>query len=125
MRSAGVHHLVVTAGDTVVGVLSDRDIAPSRRKPAIPPGVVVEDLMSHPVATIERDQTVRKAANLMEGRTIGCLPVTDHGKLVGIITTSDLLRLLGKGGDRPNHNVRATLSHKVPHKKAHVGAGRW
>ena len=59
------------------------------------------------------------------GRTIGCLPVIDNGKLIGIITLSDLLQFLGKGVDRPNHNARATLSHRVPHKKQHMATGRW
>jgi acetoin utilization protein AcuB len=109
----------------VVGVLSDRDISPRRRNPSVPVGKTVEDVMSAPVATIDSHQTIRRAANVMEGRTIGCLPVTDNGKLVGIITTSDLLRLLGKGGERPAPNGRVPLSHKVPHKKGRVGSGRW
>lgn len=124
MHTNGIHHLVVTDNATVVGVVSDRDISPRRRPPAAS-GTTVADVMSAPVATIERDQTIRKAANLMEGRTIGCLPVLDHGQLVGIITTADLLRLLGQGGERPVHNARPTLTHKVPHKKTHVGTGRW
>lgn len=125
MKTAGMHHLVVTKAKVVVGVLSARDLSPQGRTPTFPDGVTVEDLMSSPVVTIENDETVRKAANLMQGRTIGCLPVTDNGKLVGIITLSDLLQLLGKGVDRPNHNARATLSHRVPHKKQHMATGRW
>ena len=125
MRTSGVHHLVVTSDAKIVGVLSDRDISARRRSPSKPAGVTVEDLMSSPVATIDREQTVRKAANVMEGRTIGCLPVTAEGRLVGIITTSDLLRLLGRGTDRPSPNPRPVLSHKVPHKKGRVGAGHW
>jgi len=125
MKTARLHHLVVTREGNVVGLLSLRDISPQGRHPKIPDGVTVEDLMSKPVVTIERGETVRKAANLMQGRTIGCLPVTENGKLVGIITTSDLLQLLGKGGDRPEHNARPTLSHRVPHKKQHIASGRW
>lgn len=125
MKTAKVHHLVVTRAARIVGVLSARDVSPQGRQPRIPDSVTVEDLMSSPVVTIERGETVRKAANLMQGRTIGCLPVTDNGKLVGIITLADLLRLLGSGADRPNHNARATLSHKVPHKKQHMATGVW
>ena len=125
MKTARMHHLVVTRAARVVGVLSARDLSPQGRQPTIPDGVTVEDLMSSPVATIDSNETVRKAANLMQGRTIGCLPVTDKGKLVGIVTVSDLLQLIGKGADRPNHNARATLSHVVPHKKQHMATGRW
>ena len=69
--------------------------------------------------TIDHEETLKRAANVMRGRTIGCLPVTDRGKLVGILTTSDLLNLVGQGGDRPRHEARATLSHRVPHRKMH------
>ncbi|MGE3958333.1 MAG: CBS domain-containing protein [Vicinamibacterales bacterium] len=125
MHANGVHHLVVTERKKVVGVLSDRDISPRRRPPAASLGMTVQDVMSSPVATVERDDTIRKAANLMEGRSIGCLPVLDRGALVGIVTTSDLLRLVGRGGDRPSRTERATLSHRVAHKKGHVPTGRW
>lgn len=125
MKTAKVHHLVVTRAKKVVGVLSSRDLSPQGREPKIPDSVTVEDLMSSPVVTIDRTDTVKKAASRMQGRTIGCLPVLDKGKLVGIITLADLLQLLGRGVDRPNHNARATLNHLVPHKKQHMATGMW
>ncbi len=125
MRTNGVHHLVVTDDTGVVGVVSDRDLSPRRRVPAASADMTIDRLMSTPVATIQQGETVRKAANMMEGRTIGCLPVMDNSRLVGIITTSDLLRLLGHGGDRPKEATRPTLSHKIPHKKRRVGDGHW
>lgn len=125
MKTDKVHHLVVARAKVVVGVVSARDLSPQGRRPTFPDGVTVEDLMSSPVVTIDSDETVRKAANLMRGRTIGCLPVTNKGNLVGIITLSDLLQLLGKGADRPSHNARAALFHRVPHKKQHMATGRW
>lgn len=125
MKTSGVHHLVVTDNNRVVGVLSDRDIAPRRRASAAVAPARIETLMSSPVATIEKNDTVRKAANLMRGRTIGCLPVMDGGKLVGIITTSDVLRLLGQGTGVNRPAVRPTLSHRVKHAKRHLPDGRW
>jgi CBS domain-containing protein len=114
-----VRHLVVTSRDQVVGVVSNRDID------AAAPGSAVGDVMTAPVVTLERTETVRKAANLMQGRTIGCLPVTDGGRLVGIVTTSDLLRLVGGGAARPEPRSRRTANHRVPHRKARSATGRW
>lgn len=125
MKNAGVHHLVVTENARVVGVLSDRDIAPRRRTSAAVAPAPIETLMSSPVATVEKNDTVRKAANVMRGRTIGCLPVMDRGKLIGIITTSDVLRLLGRGGGVTRNATRPTLSHRVKHAKKHMPDGRW
>jgi CBS domain-containing protein len=76
------------------------------------------------VLSIDQGETVRRAANLMQGRNIGCLAVTEHGKLVGIVTVSDLLRLLGKGGDRRVARDRASLHYRVPHRKQRNGS-RW
>jgi CBS domain-containing protein len=120
MRRAGVHHLVVTRGPRIVGVVSAGDLDPKARA-----GVAVDDVMTAPVVTVDRNETVRKVANLMDGRTIGCLPVTADGALVGIVTTSDLLRLVGKGVARPEPKRRRVDHHRVPHRKAHVATGKW
>lgn len=125
MKNSGVHHLVVTDNSRVVGILSDRDIAPRRRASAAVAPAAVETLMSSPVATIDKNDTIRKAANVMRGRTIGCLPVMDRGKLVGIITTSDVLRLLGQGAGVTRTVARPTLSHRVKHAKRRLPDGRW
>ena len=125
MQTEGVHHLVVVRHGEIVGVVSDRDIAPRRRRPARADGTTVATVMNPRVATVGRDETLKRAASVMEGRSIGCLPVLDGQTLVGIVTTADLLRLLGQGVDRPNHEARAALRHRVPHKKQHQATGRW
>jgi acetoin utilization protein AcuB len=52
--------------------------------------------MTAPVATAAPDTTVREAANLLRGRHIGCLPIVEDGRLVGIVTVADLLDLLAR-----------------------------
>ena len=97
MRRRRIRHLVVMDGSRVTGVLSQRDIASAEARE----GRVVLDLMSAPAVTAEPTTTVREAANLLRGRTLGCLPVLAKGKLLGIVTTTDLLELLGRGAERP------------------------
>jgi CBS domain-containing protein len=77
----------------------------------------VADLMTRHVVTLTPTDTIRRAANVMRGRTIGCIPVTQGRRLVGIVTVSDLLGLLGRGADRPIHAARADLHYRVPHRK--------
>ena len=81
--------------------------------------------MSLNVATIDEGETVRRAANLMRGRSIGCLVATRNGRMAGIVTVSDLLDLLGKGGERRVANPRASLHYRVPHQKQHRGRSWW
>jgi CBS domain-containing protein len=118
MRALRVHHLVVKEGSKVIGVLSASDLP---RAGAAHDERVVRDLMSLNVATIDEGETVRRAANLMRGRSIGCVVATRSGKMVGIVTVSDLLALLGKGGERRAAVPRASLHYRVPHEKQHRG----
>jgi CBS domain-containing protein len=119
MRALRVHHLVVKEESKIAGLLSASDL------PRIPYGAgLVRDAMTVNVATIDEAETVRRAANLMRGRVIGCLVATRNRNMVGILTVSDLLDLLGKGGDRRVAKPRAALHHRVPHEKQH-GRRSW
>jgi len=125
MKLKAVHHLVVTRGAKPVGVFSDRD-AGGHRGRSVRAGRTVGDLMTEPVITVPRTTPVRRAANLMRGHSIGCLVVTDAGKVAGIITVSDLLELLGRGIDRPvETSTRWTLKHRAPHRKRRSATGVW
>jgi acetoin utilization protein AcuB len=117
MRRNRIHHIVVIRGADVVGVVSDRDLAAFEPGTRIPR--TVGDLMTPAVATATSTTTVREAANMMRGRTIGCLPVIERGKLAGIVTTSDLLTLLGKGAERPVAvSKRWVMKGRGPRRKA-------
>ena len=126
MRLAGVHHLVVTSGARVVGLISDRD-AGGTKGAALRKGRTVGDLMTPAPVTVAPDTPIRKAANLMRGRSIGSLVVTKkNGRLSGIVTVSDLLELLGRGAERPVvATTRWTIKHRTPHKKVHVTGAHW
>ena len=118
MRALRVHHLIVKDGSKISGVLSTRDLP---RAGTAHDGGVVRDVMSVAIATIDEGETVRRAANLMRGRSISCLVATRNGRMAGIVTVSDLLDLLGKGGERRVANARASLHYRVPHQKQHRG----
>jgi acetoin utilization protein AcuB len=125
MRSNRIHHLVVTKGQQVVGVLSDRD-AGGRRGAAVRTNSVVADLMTAPAVTVEPTMTVRQAANVMRGRSIGCLVVVKSGRPIGIVTVSDLLELIGRGLDRGSvTRNRRLLNHRAPHRKSKGVVAVW
>ena len=111
MKQRGIHHLVVMDGRKAIGVISARDLT-ARRSGS------VGDMMSAPVATARPRATVREAANLLRGRTVGCLPIVDGGKVVGIVTISDLLELIGRGVERPiERSTSWTLRGRGPRKR--------
>lgn len=104
-----VHQLVVKHGEEIVGLVTRDDLS---RLGSDAPETVVEAMRRH-VVTATPDLTVRQAANLMRGRSIGALPIVDKGRLIGIVTVSDLLELLGKGAQHPvDRRRRWTLRHR-------------
>ena len=125
MRAERIHHLVVADGSKPVGVLSNRD-AGGARGASVRRNRTVAELMTADVVTVTPTTPVKKAANLMRGRSIGCLVVTSGRRIVGIVTVSDLLELLGRGADRGVvATTRWTLKHRAPHRKRHQAAGPW
>ena len=125
MRAERIHHLVVLDGTAIAGVISDRDAGGSKGA-AVRAAHEVGELMTRHVVTVTPDTTVKRAANLMRGRSIGCAVVTENGRVAGIVTTSDLLELLGRGAIRPTPVARRpALNYRAPHRKRHKAYGVW
>lgn len=121
MRFRGIRHFVVMDGKRVVGVISDRDLG-GRSGASVRRGRTVGDLMADEVVTATTDTTIRQAANLMRGRTIGCLPVLDdRERLVGIVTISDILDELGRGSTRPEVRAQRRTRRATPASHHRVG----
>jgi acetoin utilization protein AcuB len=96
MHAKRVRHLVVRERGAVVGVISERDLGGAMGAGARATRTV-GDLMTAKPITMKPRNTVRQAANRMRGRSIGCVPIVEEGRLLGIVTVSDLLELLGRG----------------------------
>ena len=113
LRTDEIDHLVVVDGKEIVGIVAGKDLArASDQQP-------VENAMTRDVVTIEPEATLRHAAGVMRGRAIGCLPVVEHERLVGILTTSDLLTALAKGDTHTSPpNERVILRKRGPRKRA-------
>jgi acetoin utilization protein AcuB len=104
-----VNQLPVVAGAELVGIITDRDLRdafPSvfeeasgrRAKGSVAKGdpakVPVEMVMTANPFTISSTASLSDAAELMRRERVGALPVLDGGKLVGMLTRSDMLRAL-------------------------------
>jgi CBS domain-containing protein len=108
MRLRRLHHLVVLDNRRVVGVLNESALEARAAE-----GVAkVKDAMSRHIVTGTPEMTVRQAANRMRGRPEGAIPVLDGQRLVGIVTVTDLLEVLGRGVDRPAEKPRWTLRNR-------------
>jgi acetoin utilization protein AcuB len=98
------HLLVVDENENLLGLVSDRDVKKSWASPATTLSVhelnylltqlTVEMIMSKKIITISSGTTIESAALIMQKNRISALPVMEAEKLVGIITTTDVMEVL-------------------------------
>ena len=114
MREREIRHLPVAEEGRLVGVITDRDLrlATSSLSPSpFAPGSLVSSVMcSRPLTAVPSDP-IEDAARIMRERKIGCLPVLDDGRLIGIVTGLDLLDALVRmtGVDKPSGRLEIRL----------------
>jgi acetoin utilization protein AcuB len=96
-----INQLPVVVGDKLVGIVTDRDVRdayPSSLRLFYGKDIdefgdshTVEEIMTYNVVTVTPQTSLRDTAQRLRQQRFGALPVVDNGKLVGIITRSDVL----------------------------------
>lgn len=103
-----IRHIPIIEDGRLVGVLSERDMMGAatttifglkrKSKSALLKSVLIKDVMKKKVVTVKPDTPIKDAAHLMKEKKIGCVPVVNEGSLVGLVTTTDILRYLENVG---------------------------
>jgi CBS domain-containing protein len=93
MNKFDVGSVVVVEGDRPVGIITERDILRRVLEVTLAPEALkAKEIMSSPLVTISDNATVEEAARVMAERNIKKLPVVQDGRLIGIVTTTDIVR---------------------------------
>ena len=93
MAEKNIGALLIMEGETIVGMLSERDYARKvilmgRSSKETP----VRDIMTYPVMYVGPEQSTEECMALMTEKRLRHLPVLDHGKLIGLISIGDLVK---------------------------------
>jgi CBS domain-containing protein len=107
MKARSIRHLPVMDDGRLVGIVTWGDIREASASDsttlsiyelnALLDSLYVSFFMTHQPITVTPDVGVARAAQIMLENKIGCLPVVDGGRLVGIITDSDIFRVVMLG----------------------------
>lgn len=99
-RERRIRHLPVLEEARLVGIVSDRDLRSATPALGDPDrasaleNIRVSEVMAREVTTARPDDPIEVAANCMREEKIGCLPVVEADRLVGIVTASDVMKAL-------------------------------
>ncbi len=88
-----IRHLPVVSDGALVGMLSERDIFAARARAEEDDWskLSVRDAMQRPVLTCHPEESLTQAAARLASAKIGALPVVELGKLIGLVTVTDVL----------------------------------
>ena len=125
LRDREIRHLpVLKGGDRLVGIVSERDIKQASPSPAtaleireiyyLLDKVKVRQIMTRRPYTISSTAPIEEAALIMREKKIGCLPVVEDGRLVGILTETDILDAFieSMGVSGPGYRVELALPNR-------------
>jgi acetoin utilization protein AcuB len=125
LKEREIRHLpVLKGGERLVGIVSERDIKQASPSPAtaleireiyyLLDKVKVKQIMTRRPYTISPTAPIEEAALIMREKKIGCLPVVDDGRLVGILTETDILDAFieSMGVSGPGYRVELALANR-------------
>ncbi|MDH3340286.1 MAG: CBS domain-containing protein [Nitrosopumilus sp.] len=96
MEQGGIGAIFVKENENPVGIVTDRDFATKIAANNLSLDTPAEKIMSSPLITINHNESISAAAERMTSKKIRKLAVTENGKIVGIITSTDLITQLAK-----------------------------
>ena len=106
MSLGRIRHIPIVENVRLVGILSQRDLFGAavstvfklrvKEERDLLKSFRIEEVMHKRVVTAAPDTTIQEAARLMAEKKIGCLPIVEGGKLVGLVTSTNILRYLAQ-----------------------------
>jgi len=99
MNEAKIGSIIITKDDIPVGILTERDFVTKIAVEEIPLSVSLSQVMIKPLLVVTPNQTVWEAAEIMKNMGIHRLAVQEGNKIIGMVSTTDLVKIFSIGSD--------------------------
>ena len=99
MNRLNVGCVIVTEESKPIGIITERDFVTKVAAEGRPLFTEISEVMSSPLITIDPEETIWEASEIMKEKLIHKLPVIENERIVGVITTSDIVRISSVGSD--------------------------
>jgi len=99
MKSLKVGCVIILDNKNPVGIITERDFVTKVVAEGRPLFTEISEVMSSPLITIDSEETVWEASELMKEKQIHKLPVKENEQIVGIVTTTDIVKISSVGSD--------------------------
>ncbi len=104
-KENNIRHIPVMSGDEIIGMLSFTDLLRISYADAVDEDeesvesvvfnmFTIEQVMTKKLVCVNTDTTIKEVAEILSKKEFHALPVLEHGKLAGIVTTTDLINYL-------------------------------
>jgi len=99
MNEARIGSIIITKDDTPVGILTERDFVTKIAAKEIPLSTPLSEVMTKPLLAVGPNQTVWEAADIMKNMEIHRVAVQEGNKIIGMVSTTDLVKICSIGSD--------------------------
>jgi len=99
MKSLKVGCVIILDNKKPVGIITERDFVTKVAAEGRPLFTEISEVMSSPLITIDPEETIWEASEMMKEKQIHKLPVKENDQIVGIVTTTDIVKISSVGSD--------------------------
>lgn len=99
MRKLEIGCVIITDDTRPIGIVTERDFVTKIVAKGRPLFTEICEVMSSPLITIDSEETIWEASEMMKEKGIHKLPVKENEQIIGIVTTTDIVKISSVGSD--------------------------
>jgi len=99
MKKSNIGCVIVMEDTKPIGIVTERDFVTKVAAEGRPLFTEIFEVMSSPLITIDPEETIWEASEMMKEKKIHKLPVRENKQIIGVVTTTDIVKISSVGSD--------------------------